>query len=78
MTCVVCKIGQTHPGVTTVTLERAGMTLVFKNVPAKVCLNCGEAYVDESTTQRLLHDAEEAANSGIQVDIRTFVGSTAR
>ncbi len=74
MTCVVCKIGQTRAGGTTVTLERAGMTLVFKGVPAQVCNNCGEAYVDETTTQRLLRDAEDAASSGVQVDIREFAG----
>lgn len=75
MICVVCKIGETHAGTTTVTLERAGMTLVFKGVPAEVCANCGEAYVDQATTRRLLRDADEAANSGVQVDIREFAGA---
>jgi YgiT-type zinc finger domain-containing protein len=75
MMCVVCKVGQTHTGTTTVTLERAGTTLVFKRVPAQVCRNCGEAYVDEATTHRLLQDAEEAASSGVQVDIREFAGA---
>jgi len=75
MTCVVCKTGQTRAGTTTVTLERSGVTLVFKGVPAEVCNNCGEAYVDEATTQRLLRDADEAANSGVQVDIREFAGA---
>jgi YgiT-type zinc finger domain-containing protein len=72
MTCVVCKNGETRGGTTTVTLERAGMTLVFKSVPAEVCSNCGEAYVDQGTTQRLLREAEEAAQSGVQVHIREF------
>ena len=75
MTCVVCKIGETHGGKTTVTLERAGMTLVFKGVPAQVCRNCGEAYVDQAITRRLLRDAEKAAGSGVQVDIRKFAGT---
>lgn len=72
MTCVVCKVGQTHPGRATVTLERAGMTLVTKGVPAQVCSNCGEAYVDQDATQRLLREAEEAAQAGVQVHIREF------
>ena len=72
MTCVVCKIGETRAGRSTVTLERGGMTLVLKNVPAEVCANCGEAYVDEATTQRLLEEAEEAARSGVQVHISEF------
>ncbi len=75
MTCVVCKKGQTRQGRTTVTLERGTMTLVFKGVPADVCCNCGEAYVDESTAGKLLQQAEEAASSGVQVDIRRFAAA---
>ena len=73
MTCVVCKVGQTHPGTATVALERAGMTLVIKGVPAQVCSNCGEAYVEQDATRRLLREAEEAAQAGVQVLIREFV-----
>jgi YgiT-type zinc finger domain-containing protein len=72
MTCVVCRTGQTRADRTTVTLERGSTTLVFKGVPAEVCTNCGEAYVDQETTQGLLQEAEEAARSGVQVHIREF------
>ncbi len=72
MKCVVCKVGTTQQGKTTVTLERDNMTLVFKGVPAQICSNCGEAYLDEDTTKRLLEKAEESALSGVQVDIRQY------
>ncbi len=75
MKCVICKQGETRPGKATVTLERNGMTLVVKNVPARVCANCGEEYVDEKTTSRLLKEAEEAARSGVQVDIREYIAA---
>ena len=77
MKCVICKQGETQPGTTTVTLERDSMTLVFKNVPARVCVNCGEAYVDEQISGQILRAAEEAARSGVQVDIREFVATPA-
>ncbi len=51
MKCVNCKQGETQPGTTTVTLERGGMSLVIKGVPARVCENCGEEYVDERVTE---------------------------
>jgi hypothetical protein len=51
------------------------MILVFKNVPAEVCEVCGEEYVDEETTARLLAAAEEAARVGVQVDIREYVAA---
>lgn len=34
MKCVICKHGETQVGTTTVTLERGGLTLVVKAVPA--------------------------------------------
>ncbi len=75
MKCVICKQGTTAAGVVTVTLERGSMTLVFKNVPAQVCANCGEAYVDEATTAQLLDAAEAALKAGVQVEVREFVAA---
>lgn len=72
MKCVICKHGETRPGAATLTLSRAGTTLVIKGVPASVCANCGEEYVDEATTARLLRTAEEAARAGVKVDIRKY------
>ena len=73
MRCVICKQAEIRPGKATVTLERDGITLVVKGVPARVCPNCGEEYVDEETTARLIRAAEEAAQAGVQVDVREFV-----
>lgn len=75
MKCVICKDGNTQIGTVTVTLERDAMTLVFKQVPAQVCANCGEAYVDEAITAQLLEDAENAVKAGVQVEVRTFVAA---
>ncbi len=63
MECVFCKVGETKPGTTTLLLERDNTTLVIKRVPADVCQNCGEAYVDEETTERLLQLAEAAVTT---------------
>ncbi|HHR85384.1 MAG TPA: YgiT-type zinc finger protein, partial [Candidatus Acetothermia bacterium] len=52
------------------------MTLVIRNVPAEVCENCGEAYVDEITSREILHCAEEAASAGVMVDVREHAGIT--
>ena len=72
MKCVICKKGETAKGRVTVTLERGEMTLVVKKVPANVCQNCGEEYVDEATTVQLLKTAEDALRMGVHVDIRNF------
>ena len=73
MKCAICRHGDMKPGTVTVTLTRDDLTLVVKDVPAFVCENCGEEYVDESGTARLLQTAEEAAQSGVQVDVRQYI-----
>lgn len=75
MKCVICKQGNTQCGHVTVTLERGDTTLVFKHVPSQVCENCGEAYVDDGTTQQLLALAEQAIQTGVQVEIREFIAA---
>lgn len=75
MKCLICKQAETQPGVTTVTLERDGLTMVVKSVPAQVCPNCGEAYVDEDAAAHLLTTAEEMARSGTLVDVRQYIAA---
>ena len=75
MKCVICKYAETKLGTTTITLERDGLTCVIKQVPAQVCPNCGEDYVDENVTGDLLKSAEQMVKVGTQVDIRQYVAA---
>jgi YgiT-type zinc finger domain-containing protein len=75
MKCVICKQAETKLGTTTVTLERDGLIYVVKRVPAQVCPNCGEDYVDEDVTGDLLKSAEQMVKVGTQVDIRQYVAA---
>jgi len=72
MRCVICKQADVETGTATVTLERDGMTLVVKHVAARVCPNCGEEYVNEDAAARLMETVEQAARSGVQVDVREY------
>jgi len=69
MTCVICKNGQTGPGKVTVTLQREGSTVIIKGVPGDVCENCGEYYLTEAMTDRVLSIGEEAVAKGAEVEI---------
>ena len=69
MNCVICKTGQVVAGKTTVTLQRGETTVVIKEVPADVCDNCGEYYLSESMTQRVLEMAEVASRKGVEVEV---------
>ena len=72
MKCIVCKQAATSPGTTTVTLEQRGATFVFKDVPAQICPNCGEDYVDDAVAASLLKSADAMAAAGTQVEIRRY------
>ena len=75
MKCVVCKQSETVAGVTTVTLERDGLTLVVKRVPTRICPNCGEEYIDEGVAERILSSAEGLTRIGTQVEIRQDIAA---
>ncbi len=75
MKCVICKHGVTSMGKATITLQRNGTTVVVKDVPAQVCKNCGEEFVEESITRRLLQAAEDAVQAGVQVDVREYLAA---
>lgn len=72
MKCPVCRHGETRPGVASVTLDRKGATFVFRNVPAEICDNCGEAFHSAEVASALLSQAEAAAEAGVEVDVRKF------
>lgn len=72
MKCVICRSADLELGQTTVTLTRGKLTFVVRHVPARVCPNCGEAYVEEATAQHLLHTAEQLVQAGTQVDVRDY------
>ena len=69
MKCFFCKVGNTKPGFVTVTLQRGDSTIIFKGVPAEVCENCGEYFLSEEVTGKLLKRAEEAVTKGAEVEI---------
>jgi rRNA maturation endonuclease Nob1 len=53
-------------------MQRGNCTVIFKGVPADICENCGEYFVDESVTRELLRRAEVAAQNGAEVEILSY------
>jgi YgiT-type zinc finger domain-containing protein len=72
MKCIICKQAETQLGTTTVMLNRDGFTWIVRNVPAEICPNCGEDYVDEKIAARLLEQIQ-MVETGTLVDIREYV-----
>ena len=72
MQCVTCRHGNTKPGFVTVVLQRDHTTVVIKEVPAEICENCGEYYLDEITTSQVMAIAEKAVINNAEVEIIRF------
>ena len=72
MKCVICKTGDTESGVATVTLHRGETVVVIKAVPADVCRECGEYYLEEPVAQQVYEQAEQAVSRHAEVEILRY------
>ena len=75
MICTICRQADLQSGTATVTLERGGATFVMKDVPALVCCNCGEEYVSQDASARVLEVGEQAFRAGVTLDVRHYAGA---
>ncbi len=75
MKCVICKHGDTRPASTRVSLERDDTVLVVRRVPADVCDNCGEAYINAEAFDQLQRMLDEASGAGVQVEVREYAAA---
>ena len=72
MKCTICKQGETQSGKTTVMLERGKTTVLIKDVPADICENCGEYYLTEEMTAKVMEMAEEAVLRNAEIEVLRF------
>ena len=72
MKCVICRNGHTEDGFTSVVLEQANTTLVFKRVPAQICNNCGEEYISSEVNRKMLNHARDEIKRGITLELIEF------
>lgn len=77
MKCVICKNGETKNGFTSLSLDRMDVTIVVKNIPAEICENCGESYLSEEISARVLQEAEQSIKKNSQVEVLNFAPPSA-
>ena len=75
MTCMSCRTGTTVSGSRTATFDDRTTMLVIRRVPAEVCAECGEAFFDSVTTERLLELARAARKSGNKLTVRLYAAA---
>jgi YgiT-type zinc finger domain-containing protein len=64
MICLICRQAEILDGQTSVKFQRGEFRLIVNTVPARICPGCGEAYVEEEVTVRLLKIAQEIYEAG--------------
>ena len=72
MDCVICKVGETKKGKANFSLEKNGTFLIYKNVDADVCDNCGEAYFSVETSRKIEQLSSEAVSKGAELEVVKF------
>lgn len=74
MICLICRQAEIVDGRTSIAFERGEIRLMVNKVPARVCPNCGEAYVDENVAVKLLRDANEMSRAGMVDEVIEYYG----
>ena len=64
MICLMCRQAEPIGGFTSVRFERGEFMLVMNGVPARVCPNCGEAYLEAAVAEQVLSFARQQLGAG--------------
>lgn len=72
MNCTVCTAGQLRAGRTDVTKMSGDVVVVYRHVPAEVCDNCGEAFLDLATARELEQAIAVDVAAGVRYAVREF------
>jgi YgiT-type zinc finger domain-containing protein len=69
--CPLCG-GRKQPGKTTYSVDLGSGVILVRNVPATVCVQCGEAWIEHHAAQKLEQITQEAREKGLQVEVVAF------
>ena len=70
--CFLCKNDTLKPGVTDTSLTRGDVVMVVKGVPAQVCTNCGESYLERGVYEQLKAEFKAAEKAGVEFVARRY------
>lgn len=68
----MCKNGKTTSGFVNVPIVRDDKIIFFKKIPAEICDNCGEYYIDSAIAKDIYKKAEERMNEGVEMEISQY------
>ncbi len=72
MECLMCKNGTTKPGLVNVPIVRDDKIIFFKKIPAEICDNCGEYYIDSEIARQIYEKADERMKEGVEMEVTQY------
>ncbi|NMA64599.1 MAG: type II toxin-antitoxin system MqsA family antitoxin [Syntrophomonadaceae bacterium] len=72
MNCIMCKANMTEGKVNHI-VDIDGCIVIIKNVPANVCGQCGEYFINNVTALRLEEIVGEVAKSKAEILVLNYV-----
>ena len=73
-TCFLCRNGELESGgLTDTSITRGTVAVVVKSVPAEVCNNCREPYLELAVYEQLKREFVDAEKSGVEFMVRKYV-----
>ena len=72
MDCKTCQQGVMELGETPVARQKGEAVVLIQAVPAHVCLNCDEHYLEETVASRIKEIVNEAFKPKAKVIIATY------
>ncbi len=72
MECLMCKNGTTVKGLVNVPIVRDDKIIFFKKIPAEICDNCGEYYLDSTIANEIYEKANERMNEGVEMEVTQY------
>ncbi len=72
MICLMCKTGETKPGMVTHSFQKGATIVIVKDIPAQVCGQCGEPYFDGDVAKVIENLVNDAVRKGAEVEILRY------
>ena len=69
--CPMCG-GEKKPGTTTYSVDLGDGVIVVRSVPAQICSQCGEEWIESATARTLEKIVDHAKKRRHQVEVLTF------
>lgn len=66
--CPLCG-GDFYDGFSTFTVDRKHVLVVARNVPARLCKQCGEAWIKDDTAEKLEQIVNDAQSKHRQLEV---------